>query len=62
MAGHSLYDQWDAVGKKILLVAMALFLPFLLVTMRCLIEWNYLRSIKKIDVKYAPPNIKYRKR
>lgn len=62
LAGHSLHNQWDAIGKKILLVAMGLFLPFLLVTMRWLIEWSYFRNIKKIDMRYAPPNIKYRKR
>lgn len=25
LAGHSLHDQWDAIGRKILLLAMGLF-------------------------------------
>ena len=61
LAGHSLHYQWDAIGKKILLLAMSLFCPFLFVTTISLIQWNYLRSIKKINVKYAPPNIKYKR-
>jgi hypothetical protein len=61
LAGHSLHQQWDAIGKKILLLAMGLFFPFVLVTTMYLIQWNYLRRIKKIHVTYAPPNIKYKK-
>src|ERR1051325_6321110 len=56
LAGHSLHEHWDPIGKKILLLSMGLFLPFVFVTAMCLIQWNYLRSIKKINVDYAPPN------
>jgi len=61
LAGHSYHSQWDLIGKKILLLAMGLFLSCAFVTTSCLIEWNYLRSITKIHAKYAPPNIKYKK-
>jgi hypothetical protein len=61
LAGHSLHQQWDTIGKKLLLLTMALYLSFVLVATNCLIQWNYLRSIRKIHAKYAPPNIKYKK-
>jgi hypothetical protein len=61
LAGHAYHSQWDLIGKKILLLAMGLFVPWVFVTTSCLIEWNYLRSIRKIHVKYAPPSIKYKK-
>ena len=61
LAGHSYHFQWDSIGKKILVLAMSLFVSFVLVTASCLIEWNYLRSIRKIHRKYAPPHIKYKR-
>jgi hypothetical protein len=61
LAGHSLHQQWDTIGKNLLLLAMAFYFSFVLVTTNCLIQWNYLRSIRKIHAKYAPPKIKYKK-
>jgi hypothetical protein len=48
LAGYSLHEHWDPIGKKILLLAMGLFLPFVFVTTMYLIQWNYLRSIKRL--------------
>ena len=61
LAGHSFHSQWELIGKKILVLAMALYVPFIWVTGLFLIKWNYLRNIRKIHVKYAPPHIKYKK-
>lgn len=61
LAGHSHHNQWNVFGKKILVLAMVIFNVLVLTTVRWLLEWNYLWNIKKIHVKYAPPNIKYKR-
>lgn len=60
LAGQPLYRLWDAVGKKILLLAMALFLAFVYTSGHTFAFWYYLRGLKRIHKKYAPPGSKYR--
>jgi hypothetical protein len=60
LAGHPLHSRWDSVGKKILLVTMGLFLAFVYVAGTYLTFWKYLRDMKKIHKKFAPPFSKYR--
>jgi hypothetical protein len=53
--GHPLHYRWDAVGKKILLLAMGLFLAFAYAAGTSLTFWSYLPDIKKIHRKFMPP-------
>lgn len=60
LQGHSLHDQWDRSGKKILVLSMCLLVGFMYaagVTYTC---WSYLRGVRKINRKYGPPASKYR--
>jgi hypothetical protein len=60
LKGHSLHDQWDSIGKKILVLSMCLLVGFMYsagITYTC---WSYLNGIKKINRKFAPPGSRYR--
>ena len=59
--GHPLHDQWDVVGKKILLLSMCLWLAFIYTAGTTYVFWSYGRAITKIHRKFAPPGSKYRK-
>jgi VIT1/CCC1 family predicted Fe2+/Mn2+ transporter len=58
--GYPLHDQWNAVGKTILVLSMCLFVAFMYaagITYTC---WSYLKGVKEIHKKFAPPGSKYR--
>ena len=60
LAGHPLHDRWDSAGKRILQLSMGLFLAFIYVGGTASTFWYYLRGIKKIHKRFAPPGSKYR--
>ena len=60
LAGHPLHARWESIGKRILAVTMGLFLAFTYVAGTCFTFWKYLRDIKEIHRKFAPPGSKYR--
>jgi len=50
--GHPLHDKWDAVGKKILVLSMGLFLAFIYSAATTYNFWWGLRQLKKIGRNY----------
>ena len=58
--GYPLHDHWDAWGKKILLVTMCVFVVFIYAAATTYNFWSYLRGIREIHRKFAPPDSKYR--
>ena len=60
LAGQPLHAYWDAIGKRILQLAMGMFLAFVYVAGTYSTFWKYLRDMKKIHRKFAPPGSKYR--
>ncbi|PYU81152.1 MAG: hypothetical protein DMG50_17295 [Acidobacteria bacterium] len=52
--GYPLHDRWDAIGKRILLLTMGLFLAFTYTAGTTYTFWSYLRAIKKIHARFAP--------
>lgn len=56
--GYPLHDYWDALGKKILMLSMCLLPLFLYSTGTTYVFWSYLRDIKNIHQKFAPPSSK----
>src|SRR5579862_4976756 len=49
LKGHSLHEQWDVAGKKILILSMCLLVGFMYaagITYTC---WLYLKSVKRIN-------------
>ncbi len=49
LAGHSLHTHWDSFGKYIVLLSMALLLPF--VACACIVvnAWKMLHDLKKSE-------------
>jgi hypothetical protein len=62
LGGHSRHGQWESVGKKLLILAIGLFNVFVFVVPTYWNLWSYRRDIRKIHKRYAPPQIKYKKR
>jgi len=60
LSGYPLHDRWDVVGKKILLLTMCLLLVFIYAAGTTYNFWSYLRGIRAIHRKFAPPGSKYR--
>jgi hypothetical protein len=60
LAGQPFHDKWEVIGKRILLITMCLNVPFVYTAGHTLVFWNYLRRMRKIHKKYAPPGSKYR--
>lgn len=60
LKGHSLHDSWDSIGKYLVMLAMLLLPAFMLTAALTYGLWNYLRNMKKIHRKYAPPLSKER--
>ena len=60
LAGQPLHNWWETIGKRILLVAMGLYGVFVYTVAHTIIFWYYLRGMRKIHKKYAPPGSKYR--
>jgi len=58
--GYPLHDQWDAVGKKLILLSMILLAAFMYVAATTYNLWSYLKAIKGIHKKFSPPGSKYR--
>jgi hypothetical protein len=52
--GHSLHNHWDAVGKRIVMLAMILSLAFCYTAGVTLRMYFYLRSVKKFIQEYPP--------
>jgi len=50
---YPLHDRWDAIGKRILLLTMGLFLAFMYAAGTTYTFWSYLRAIKKIHRRFA---------
>jgi hypothetical protein len=55
LQGHPLHDKWDAVGKKIVVLSMFLFLAFVYSAATTYNFWWGLRKLRAMDKKYAPP-------
>lgn len=53
--GHPLHNLWDAVGKRIMQVSAVLFLAFMYAAGTSYTFWSYLRAMKKIHKRFAPP-------
>src|SRR5215813_10923576 len=60
LAGQPLHNKWEVIGKRILLITMCLNFTFVYTDGHTLIFCNYLRGMKRIHKKYAPPGSKYR--
>lgn len=45
--GHPLHAYWDSIGKYLLLLSMALLLPFVACVGIALSSWSFLRNLKK---------------
>ena len=45
--GHALHAYWDSFGKYLLLVSMALLIPFVLCAGIAINSWFFLRSVEK---------------
>jgi nicotinamide riboside transporter PnuC len=60
LSGYSLHYRWDALGKKIVVLAMILFVSFVYAAGTTYNFWVYLRGIKSLHRKFAPPGSKYR--
>jgi hypothetical protein len=56
--GYPLHNQWDAVGKKLLLLSMCLLLAFMYAVGITFNFWLYLRNVKKIHREFSPPDSK----
>ena len=53
--GNPLHDQWDAIGKKILLLSMCFLAVFMYVAATTYNLWSYLRAMKHVHQTFAPP-------
>jgi len=60
--GYPLHGHWDAIGKKILLLSMCLLLVFIYTAGTTYTLWSYLRALKNINGRYAPPGSQHRAR
>jgi hypothetical protein len=58
--GNPLHDQWDEIGKKLLLLSMGLLAAFMWAGATTYNFWRYLRATKETHRKFAPPGSKYR--
>ena len=58
--GFPLHDQWDAVGKKLILLSMILLAAFMYASATTYNLWSYLKATKGIHKRFAPPGSKYR--
>ena len=58
--GYPLHNHWDDIGKKLLLVSMCLLCMFMYAAATTYNLWSYLKAIKEIHRKFAPPGSKYR--
>jgi hypothetical protein len=47
--GQPLHSHWESFGKYLVLLSMALLLPFVYCVTMTFIEWNYLRNLGKIE-------------
>jgi hypothetical protein len=54
--GYPLHGQWDAVGKKLLVVSMCLLPACMYAVGTTFSFWLYLRNIRKIHRELAPPD------
>lgn len=56
--GYPLHNQWDSVGKKLLLLSMCLLPACVYAVGIAFSFWLYLRNIKKIHREFSPPDSK----
>lgn len=61
LAGNALHPYWDAVGKKLLVVAMLLWGALVYVSGHCLVWWKYFRGMRQLNAQSVPPDVKCRK-
>jgi hypothetical protein len=52
--GHSLHDQWESVGKRLVELSMGLFLVFVWTAGMTFTMWKYSRDMQRSNKKYAP--------
>ena len=50
LAGHALHNNWDTIGKHLLLVALFLFVPFVICTGIAINSRFHRRSLRKTDM------------
>jgi ABC-type Co2+ transport system permease subunit len=60
LKGHSFHGSWDSMGKYLVMLAMVLLPAFMLTAALTYGLWNYLRNMRKIHRRYAPPLSKER--
>jgi hypothetical protein len=47
--GHPLHSYWESFGKYLVLLSMALLIPFVICVAITFNTWTYLRNLGKID-------------
>lgn len=52
--GHPLHAYWDSFGKYLVLVSIALLVPFVACAGIAINSWFYLRTLKRIRTGEAP--------
>jgi drug/metabolite transporter (DMT)-like permease len=58
--GFPLHDEWDTIGKKILLLSMCLLAVLMYVAGTTYNFWAYLKDMRRAHKQFAPPGSKYR--
>jgi hypothetical protein len=46
--GHSLYAYWNSVGKYLVMLSMALLIPFVICVGVTINSWFFLRTVMKV--------------
>lgn len=47
LAGHSLHDHWESFGRYLILLSMALLLPFVICVIAAIDAWFFLHKLKR---------------
>jgi hypothetical protein len=47
--GHPLHSYWESFGKYLVLLSMALLIPFVICVGIAINSWTYLRNLGKIE-------------
>lgn len=47
--GHPLHSHWESFGKYLVLLSMALLIPFVICVGIAINSWTYLRNLGKIE-------------
>lgn len=60
LSSHPYHAEWDRIGKKLVLLAMGLLSAFMYAAATAYNLWSYLRAIRSIHRRLAPPGSKHR--